>query len=105
MNATELKTIEKLNQPTILPGAVKINVKIDVNEEEVKLPEAPKDEKVETKEEKKVEVIPQNEEIPQEAELDLNNDNENEEEEESEFDCSGMNKLQLVDNSQDMEAT
>ncbi|MBR5663819.1 MAG: DUF349 domain-containing protein, partial [Bacteroidales bacterium] len=113
MNATELKTIEKLNQPTILPGAVKINVKIDVNEEEVKLPEAPKAEKkaekvekkaekktvkkATKKEEKKDEVISQNEEISQEAELDLNNDNENEEEEESEFDFSGLNKLQLVE--------
>ena len=83
MNATELKTIEKLNQPTILPGAVKINVKIDVNEEEATLP--------------KEEIVPQTEEIPQEAELDLANDNENEEEEESEFDFSGMNKLQLVE--------
>ncbi|MBP5642751.1 MAG: DUF349 domain-containing protein [Bacteroidales bacterium] len=84
MNATELKTIEKLNQPTILPGSVKINVKIDVNEEEVTLP--------------KEEIIPQNEEIPQEAELDLANDNENEEiEEESEFDFSNLNKLQLVE--------
>ena len=83
MNATELKTIEKLNKPTILPGSVKINVKIDVNEEETKLPEE--------------EIVPQNEEIPQEAELDLANDNENEEEEESEFDFSGMNKLQLVE--------
>ena len=55
MNATELKTIEKLNQPTILPGAVKINVKIDVNEEEVKLPEAPKAEKKAEKVEKKAE--------------------------------------------------
>ena len=97
MNATELKTIEKLNQPTILPGDVKINVKIDVNEEEVKLPEAPKAEEMAEKEEKKMDVIPQNEEIPQEAELDLNNDNENEEEEETEFDFSGMNKLQLVE--------
>ena len=67
MNATELKTIEKLNKPTILPGSIKINVKIDVNEEETKLPEEEK--------------IPQNEEIPQDAELDLANDNENEEEE------------------------
>ena len=83
MNATELKTIEKLNKPTILPGSIKINVKIDVNEEETKLPEE--------------EIIPQNEEIPQDAELDLANDNENEEEEESEFDFSGMNKLQLVE--------
>ncbi len=109
MNATELKTIEKLNQPTILPGAVKINVKIDVNEEEVKLPEAPKAEKkaekvekkavkkAEKKVEKKEETIPQNEEIPQEAELELVNDNENEEEEESEFDFSNLNKLQLVE--------
>ena len=83
MNATELKTIEKLNKPTILPGSVKINVKIDVNEEETKLPQE--------------EIIPQNEEIPQEAELDLANDNENEEEEESEFDFSNLNKLQLVE--------
>lgn len=83
MNATELKTIEKLNKPTILPGSVKINVKIDVNEEETKLPEE--------------EIMPQNEEIPQDAELDLSNDNENEEEEELEFDFSNLNKLQLVD--------
>lgn len=108
MNATELKTIEKLNQPTILPGAVKINVKIDVNEEEVKLPEAPKAEekaekvekkavkKAEKKVEKKEEAL-ENEEIPQEAELELVNDNENEEEEESEFDFSNLNKLQLVE--------
>ncbi|MBO2523542.1 MAG: hypothetical protein CW336_06775, partial [Bacteroidetes bacterium] len=83
MNATELKTIEKLNKPTILPGSVKINVKIDVNEEETKLPEE--------------EIMPQNEEIPQDAELDLSNDNENEEEEELEFDFSNLNKLQLVE--------
>ena len=49
MNATELKTIEKLNKPTILPGSVKINVKIEVNEE-----------------------------IPQENELDLTDENEEE---------------------------
>ena len=56
MNATELKTIEKLNKPTILPGSVKINVKIDVNEE-----------------------------IPQENEMDLNDENEEEEELEFDF--------------------
>ena len=83
MNATELKTIEKLNKPTILPGSVKINVKIDVNEEEATLPQE--------------EIVPQNEELPKETELDLNNDNENEEEEESEFDFSNLNKLQLVE--------
>ena len=69
MNATELKTIEKLNQPTILPDSVKINVKIDLNEEEVTL----------------------------EAD-ELINDNENEEvEEELEYDFSNLNKLQLVE--------
>ena len=69
MNATELKTIEKLNQPTILPDSVKINVKIDLNEEEVML----------------------------EAD-ELINDNENEEvEEELEYDFSNLNKLQLVE--------
>jgi hypothetical protein len=89
MNATELKTIEKLNRPTILPNSVKINVKIDLNEEEVKLP--------------KDEVIPQTEEIPQSDEImpeadDLNNDNENEElEDDSDFDFSNLNKLQLVE--------
>ena len=70
MNATELKTIEKLNNPTILPGSVKINVKIDVNEEE---------------------------KLPQDEELDLANDVENEEDEELEFDFSNLNKLQLVE--------
>ncbi len=56
MNATELKTIEKLNKPTILPGSVKINVKIDVEEE-----------------------------IPQETELDLNDENEEDDELEFDF--------------------
>ena len=74
MNATELKTIEKLNKPTILPGSVKINVKIDVNEEEM---------------------LPNDEEMPQEVD-DLNNEIE-EIEEENEFDFSNLNKLQLVE--------
>ncbi|MBQ6082897.1 MAG: DUF349 domain-containing protein [Bacteroidales bacterium] len=75
MNATDLKTIEKLNKPTILPGSVKINVKIDVNEEEM---------------------LPKDEELPQDTDLDLANDNE-EIEEETEFDFSNLNKLQLVE--------
>ncbi|MBR4838454.1 MAG: DUF349 domain-containing protein [Bacteroidales bacterium] len=75
MNATDLKTIEKLNKPTILPGSVKINVKIDVNEEEM---------------------LPKDEELPQDTDLDLANDNE-EMEEETEFDFSNLNKLQLVE--------
>ena len=75
MNATDLKTIEKLNKPTILPGSVKINVKIDVNEEEM---------------------LPKDEELPLDTDLDLANDNE-EIEEETEFDFSNLNKLQLVE--------
>lgn len=75
MNATDLKTIEKLNRPTILPNSVKINVKIDVNEEEM---------------------LPKDEELPQEADIDLSNDNA-EVEEETEFDFSNLNKLQLVE--------
>jgi len=75
MNATDLKTIEKLNRPTILPDSVKINVKIDVNEEEM---------------------LPKDEELPQEADIDLSNDNA-EVEEETEFDFSNLNKLQLVE--------
>src|SRR5574344_519379 len=73
MNATERETIEQLNQPTILPNTVKINVNIKLNEEEI----LPKDEE-------------------QEEELDLANDN-METEEEVDFDFSSLNKLQLVE--------
>lgn len=93
MNATELKTIEKLNNPTILPNSVKINVKIDVEEEETKLP--------------KDEDIPQDEEMAEldksmseneEIDNDNDNDDENDEsEEDSEFDFTSLNKLQLVE--------
>ena len=75
MNATDLKTIEKLNRPTIMPNSVKINVKIGINEEEM---------------------LPKDEELPQDAEIDETNDSE-EVEEETEFDFSNLNKLQIVE--------
>jgi len=74
MNAAERKEIEELNASTILPNTLNVNIILGENEKML-----PKDEPIQTDEE-----------------IDLSNDNE-EEEEEFEVDFSGYNKLQLVE--------
>lgn len=74
MNAAERKEIEELNASTILPNTVNVNIVLGENEE----------------------MLPKDEPIQNEEEIDLANDNE-EEEEELEMDYSSYNKLQLVE--------
>lgn len=74
MNAAERKEIEELNASSILPNTLNVNIVLGENEE----------------------MLPKDEPLPSDEELDLANDNE-EEEEELEMDFSGYNKLQLVE--------